>query len=445
MKKLVFLSAIISLFFISCTKQVQEKCTVKHLEWSRNAVIYEVNTRQFTPEGTFEAFEAHLPRLKELGVDILWFMPIHPISETNRKGTLGSYYAVDDYKGVNPEFGTHEDFKRLVNKAHELGLKIILDWVPNHTGWDNQWLTDHPEWYATDENGEIIAPYDWTDVAKLDYNNQNMRRAMIDAMKFWVKEYNIDGYRCDVAHEVPTDFWNDVRKELDKVKPVFMLAEADSPELLEQAFNMDYGWELMHIMNVTAKGEKNANDIHAYIQKLDTLICPDAYKMNFITNHDENSWDGTEFERYGDGANTFAVLTYVLNGMPLIYTGQETGMNIRLEFFEKDRVPSWEKNEFFYFYKTLNQLKHTNPALLAGKAGGELTRINTTENEKVLIISREKGNDKVIAVLNLSAEPVSYTITDTLQTNEYTNLFTDEKLTELPTQLNAWEYRVLVK
>ena len=446
MKKLFLLSAMISLFFVSCTKQqTPEKCTVKHLEWSRNAVIYEVNTRQFTPEGTFEAFETHLPRLKELGVDVLWFMPIHPISETNRKGTLGSYYAVNDYKGVNPEFGTHEDFRRMVGKAHEMGFKVILDWVANHTGWDNQWIIDNPEWYAKNDSGQIIAPYDWTDVAKLDYTNVDMRKAMIDALQFWVREYDVDGYRCDVAHEVPTDFWNDVRKELDKVKPVFMLAEADSPELLEHAFDMDYGWEFMHIMNVTAKDEKNADDIYAYIQKLDTLICPDAYKMNFITNHDENSWNGTEFERYADGANTFAVLTYVMNGMPLIYTGQETGMNIRLEFFEKDQVPSWEKNEFFSFYQKLNQLKHTHPALLAGEAGGKLTRINTTESEKVLVISRKKDNKEVVAFLNLSAEALAYTITDTLQAGAYTNYFTEEKVTELPTQLKAWEYQLLVK
>lgn len=451
MKKLLFLSTIISLLFVSCTKKQQqqqqtpEKCTVEHLEWSRNAVIYEVNTRQYTPEGTFSAFETHLPRLKELGVDILWFMPIHPISETNRKGTLGSYYAVTDYKAVNPEFGTSDDFKHLVDKAHEMGLKVILDWVPNHTGWDNQWITDNPEWFATDEKGEIIAPYDWTDVAKLDYENQDMRAAMIDAMRFWVQEFDVDGYRCDVAHEVPVDFWNDARKELDKVKAVFMLAEAEKPELLEHAFDMDYGWELMHIMNGVAKNEKTADDIYTYIQKLDTLICPDAYKMNFITNHDENSWNGTEFERYADGANTFAVITYMLNGMPLIYTGQETGMTIRLEFFEKDQVPHWEKNEFFLFYEKLNQLKHNHPALLAGQEGGELTRINTTENEKVLIISRKKENNEVIAFLNLSAEPVSYTITDTLHADIYTEHFTEENLVELPTELHAWEYKILVK
>jgi len=448
MKKSILLFTIISLFLISCEKEKQqtnEKCTVTHLDWSRNAVIYEVNVRQYTPEGTFEAFESHLPRLKELGVDVLWFMPIHPISETNRKGTLGSYYAITDYKGVNPEFGTHEDFKHLVDKAHEMGFKILLDWVANHTGWDSQWLKDHPEWYATNEEGEVIAPYDWTDVAELNYDDLNMRCAMLDAMKFWVTEMNVDGFRCDVAYEVPTEFWNNARKELDNIKPMFMLAEAEAPDLLEHAFDMDYGWELMHIMNNVAAGEKTANDIFDYVQKLDTLICPDAYRMNFITNHDENSWNGTEFERYGMGTNTFAVLTYVLNGMPLIYSGQETGMDKRLEFFEKDLIPCWEKNETFLFYKKLNQLKRTHPALLAGMEGGTLTRINTTENEKVLIISREKGKNKLIAFLNLSAEPVSFALTDEVRNGIYTEYFTEKNLVELPTEMKPWEYKILVK
>lgn len=426
-------------------KQTCEKCTIEHLDWSRNAVIYEVNVRQYTPEGTFEAFEAHLPRLKELGVDILWFMPIHPISETKRKGTLGSYYAVSDYKAVNPEFGTYDDFRRLVNKAHEMGFKVILDWVANHTGWDNAWFANNPEWYVTDENGEIVSPYDWTDTAELNYDNEAMRRAMIDALKFWVEEFDVDGYRCDVAHEVPTDFWNEARKQLDKVKPVFMLAEADYPPLLEHAFDMDYGWELMHIMNMVAKGEKNANDIYEYIQKLDTLICPDAYKMNFITNHDENSWNGTEFERYGEGASTFAVLTYALNGMPLIYTAQETGMDKRLEFFEKDEVPNWTINETFIFYQKLNQLKHSHPTLEAGEKGGELTRIHTTADEDILIFSRKKGNNELIVFLNLSDQPVSYTIVDKLHADIYTDFFTEENRIELPTELAAWEYRILIK
>ena len=227
--------------------------TVVHPEWSENAVIYEVNLRQYTPEGTVGAFARHLPRLKELGADILWFMPVHPISEKERKGTLGSYYAVADYKAFNPEFGTMDDFKAMVSKAHEMGFKVIIDWVPNHTGCDNRWVAEHPDWYVHDEDGELVSPYDWTDVYKLDYTNSEMRKAMSDAMAFWLREADIDGFRCDVAGEVPTDFWDDTRKQLETVKPdIFMLAEASKPELQKNAFDMGYNWPMKDLFNAIA-------------------------------------------------------------------------------------------------------------------------------------------------------------------------------------------------
>ena len=447
MKKLFFLLLSVGLISVSCGKQQTEKksCTVVPVELSRNAVMYEVNTRQFTPEGTFEAFMAHLPRLQKLGVDILWFMPIHPISETKRKGTLGSYYSISDFKAINPEFGTLEDFRRLVDKAHEMGFKVILDWVANHTGWDHYWITENPEWYVHDENGNIVAPYEWEDVAQLDYNNHDMRAAMLDAMKFWVREFNIDGFRCDVAYLVPTDFWNHARQELQKIRPIFMLAEAEHPELLEHAFDMDYNWKLMHLMQEVAESERNANDIYALVREQEARYCPDTFRMNFLTNHDENSWSGTEFERYGEGVSAFAVLTYILPGMPLIYTGQEVGMKIRFEFFEKDEVPCWEINEYFYFYQTLNQLKRNHPALLAGTVGGDLMRINTTNNADVLILSRTKGNEQVIAFLNLSGNAVEYQFTDEVHPNTFTELFSKKTYTEFPTVLQAWEYKVLVR
>lgn len=427
------------------TAVVEEKCTVKHLDWTRNAVIYEVNVRQYTKEGTFAAFRKHLPRLKELGVDVLWFMPIHPISKEKRKGTLGSYYAVADYKGINPEFGTHEDFKKLVDEAHEMGFKVIIDWVANHTGWDNKWITEHPEWYVKDSTGVIVSPYDWTDTAELDYNNTDMREAMTDALLYWVKNFGIDGYRCDMAHEVPTEFWNDARKKLDEIKPIFMLAESEEPELLEHAFDVNYAWELMHLMNDVAKGGKTANDIYNYALKQDTLICPDAYKLNLITNHDENSWNGTEYERLGKGVNTFAVLTYTLNGMPLIYTGQEVGLKKRLEFFEKDVVLSWKDNETTTFYKKLNELKHTHPALRAGEKGGKIVRINTSENDKLLVFSREKAGKEILVMLNLTDKPVTFTSSDVSNDQEYTDYFNGKNISELPTSLKAWEYKILVK
>ncbi|MCD4697158.1 MAG: alpha-amylase, partial [Bacteroidales bacterium] len=310
-------------------------------EWSKNANIYEVNIRQYTPEGTFKAFESHLPRLKNMGVNILWFMPIHPIGEKNRKGSLGSYYAVKDYKAVNPEFGTLKDFKSLVKTAHDMGFKVILDWVANHTSWDNQWIYDHPEWYSKDSLGQMIAPFDWTDVADLNYDSKPLWDAMIDALKFWVTEADIDGYRCDVAGMVPTEFWERARKELDEIKPVFMLAEAEQADHHKSAFDMSYAWELHHIFNEIAKGKKTGDDLENYFVKNDSVYPSSAFRMTFITNHDENSWNGTVMERMGKTGLTFAMLSYTLPGMPLIYSGQEVGLNKRLEFFEKDKI-NWD-------------------------------------------------------------------------------------------------------
>lgn len=451
--KLLFVITLIALTSYACKPkpqtessgaQQEEKCTVKHLDWTQNAVIYEVNVRQYTKEGTFAAFEQHLPRLKELGVDVLWFMPVHPISEKNRKGTLGSYYAVRDYKDINPEFGTKEDFKKLVDKAHEMGFKVILDWVANHTGCDNAWTTEHPDWYMKDSLGNIKSPYDWTDTYELNYDNKDMRAAMTDALKYWIKDFNIDGYRCDMAHEVPTDFWNDVRETLDSIKPVFMLAESENYDLLEHAFDANYSWELMHMMADVNKGTKSAEDITSYTQKLDTIMCPDAYKMLFLTNHDENSWNGTEFERYGKGVEAFAVLTYTLNGMPMIYTGQEVGLKKRLSFFEKDMVPSWAENSITQFYKKLNQLKHTHHALQAGQ-GGTFKKYNTSANKELLIYSRERAGQEIVVMLNLSNKDIKYTSNDAIGRGSYTDYFAGVNVPELPQSLKAWEYKVFVR
>lgn len=451
--KLLFVITLIALTSYACKPkpqtessgaQQEEKCTVKHLDWTRNAVIYEVNVRQYTKEGTFAAFEQHLPRLKELGVDVLWFMPVHPISEKNRKGTLGSYYAVRDYKNINPEFGTKEDFKKLVDKAHGMGFKVILDWVANHTGCDNAWTTEHPDWYMKDSLGNIKSPYDWTDTYELNYDNKDMRAAMTDALKYWIKDFNIDGYRCDMAHEVPTDFWNDARKTLDSIKPVFMLAESENYDLLEHAFDANYSWELMHMMADVNKGTKSAEDITSYTQKLDTIMCPDAYKMLFLTNHDENSWNGTEFERYGKGVEAFAVLTYTLNGMPMIYTGQEVGLKKRLSFFEKDMVPSWAENSITQFYKKLNQLKHAHPALQAGQ-GGTFKKYNTSANKELLIYSRERAGQEIVVMLNLSNKDIKYTSNDAIGRGSYTDYFAGVNVPELPQSLKAWEYKVFVR
>lgn len=437
--------------------------TVKHPDWSRNAVIYEVNLRQYTDSGTVTAFAAELPRLKELGVDILWFMPVYPISELNRKGELGSYYAVKDYTAFNPEFGTLDQFKDVVKQAHEMGMKVIVDWVPNHSGCDNAWVTEHPDWYAKDSLGNMYGPYDWTDVYKFDYSNPEMRAAMVDAFKFWLTEVGVDGFRCDVAMEVPTDFWDETRPKLQEVKPdLFMLAEASKPELQKNCFDMGYNWPMKDLFSAIAATagqysfKNESGEMRTFpatkAVAIDSLLAEqaatyprDTYLMNMITNHDLNSWEGTEFERLGNLTDAFAVLTYTLPGMPLIYTGQETGMNRALEFFVKDKAPVWEpRNDYFTFYKKLNALKHDEKALLAGEAGGELKRY-PTESDDIYVFSRSKEGSDVLVMVNLGAaeQPVKYTAETPATTDKTINYFTGAA-EQLPTALKPGEYRVYV-
>ena len=246
-----FISLFILLFILSNSSILfaQKSTTVKHPEWSKNASIYEVNVRQYTPEGTFKAFQKHLPEIKKMGIDILWLMPINPIGKLNRKGSLGSYYSISDYNAVNPEFGNINDLKNLVNAAHNLGMKVIIDWVANHTSWDNIWTKTHPGFYIKDKNGNFKSPVaDWTDAIGLNYNNPKLWIAMENSMEFWIKECDIDGFRCDVAGRVQMPFWNFVRMELEKIKPVFMLAEAEGPQFHKHAFDMTYSWEPHDIM-----------------------------------------------------------------------------------------------------------------------------------------------------------------------------------------------------
>ena len=351
-------------------------------EWSKNATIYEINVRQYTLEGTFSAFSEHLPRLKEMGVDILWFMPIHPIGKINRKeneNSMGSYYSVQDYKAVSSDYGTAEDFRAVVQQAHSLEMKVILDWVPNHTAWDNPW-TENKDWYVLNEEGDFIPPLgtDWTDVIQLDYTNEEMRAAMIDAMKYWVAEFGVDGYRCDVAGMVPTDFWIWAHAELDEVKDVFMLAEDGEPELLIEAFDMNYAWEYAHIIREIAKGAMT-------FDRLDSLLAEDAkkfpensYRMYFTSNHDENSWNGTDIEMYGDNFQNFAVLSATIDGMPLVYSGQEAVLDKQLLFFEKDEI-EWKDYALVDFYTDLLALNKRNEALWNGAHGANPVRISSPE------------------------------------------------------------------
>jgi glycosidase len=372
-------------------------------------------------------------------------MPINPIGEKNRKGSLGSYYSVKDYKGINPEFGTLEDFKNLVSQAHAQGMKVIIDWVANHTSWDNQLMTDHPDWYTRDSAGKVVPPVaDWTDVADLDYSNQGLRDYMTEALLFWVKEADIDGFRCDVAGMIPVEFWNKTVPELKKIKPVFMLAEWETPEMHDTAFDMTYGWNLYSMMNKIAKGEKDVNGIDSVWAKEDTLYAPDAYRMRFITNHDENSWNGTEFERLGEGVQAFSVLTFTVPGMPLIYSGQETALEKRLSFFEKDTI-EWNGYSLSGFYSTLTKAKKSNEALWNGTSGGSFKRIHGKNDEKIYAFLREKGNNKVLVILNLSSSPQVADLTDDEIIGDYQDIFSGEKRSfseYLRIPMKPWGYLV---
>ncbi len=419
--------------------------SVKHPDWSYNLSIYEVNTRQYTPEGTFEAFDTHIKELKDIGVGIVWFMPINPIGEKNRKGTLGSYYSVKDYKGVNPEFGTLQDFKETVNQIHSMGMYVIIDWVANHTAWDNVWVKDHPDFYTKDSLGNFVPPVpDWHDVIDLNYDNKELWQYMIDAMKYWVEECDIDGFRCDVAGMVPLDFWKTAHSELDKIKNVFMLAEAEGPEL-HQAFDMTYSWELLHLMNDVAQGKKNVQSIRDYFQKEKNQYPADAYRMRFTTNHDENTWNGTEFERMGEAAETFDVFTCVIPGMPLLYSGQEAGLNKRLDFFEKDTI-EWKDSKYKFLYTTLFHEKENNKALWNGLQGGEMVSVKSSASD-VFAFVRKKDGAKVYAIFNLSDKKVKTELESDLILGEYINPFSGKKFhvkSKEWLQLKPWDYRILI-
>lgn len=447
--------------FVSCGGGQSEQTTqqdstpvsyapVKHPDWAKNANIYEVNLRQYTQSGTFNEFVKEIPRLKAMGVDILWFMPIHPIGVVNRKGTLGSYYSVKDYLAVAPEYGTMDDFKAMVDTIHKHNMYIIIDWVANHTAWDNDLLVKHKEWFTLDSTGKPTSPEgtDWSDVIDLNYDNKELHRYMLDALKFWVKEANIDGYRCDVADWVPVEFWNQARKELDEIKPVFMLAEAENPELHKHAFDMTYGWHFHHVANQIAKKEKDATEIQLYFTQKAKEFQEDDYRMMFTSNHDENSWNGTEFERMGKGTQTFAVLMATIPGMPLIYSGQEASMNKRLDFFEKDAI-DWKKGkDISGFYKTLLELKKRNQALWNGAAGGSMNIIEHAENKSVIAFVREKDQNKVVVYLNLTEKPVKVKLNNPMLEGEFTDVFSGKKVSqkaEVTFTLAAWEYKVFEK
>jgi glycosidase len=430
--------------------EIRPDVTLTHPEWSRDATIYQINTRQFTDEGTFAAAAEHLPRLAELGVRILWLMPVNPIGEVHRKGTLGSPYAVRDYHAVNPELGTVEDLKSFVAQAHSLGLYVILDWVANHTAWDNVLVDEHPEWYLRDWKGDFCPTpwWDWDDIIDLDYSHEELRDWMADAMAYWVRDVDVDGFRCDVAGFVPTDFWDEVRDQLDAIKPVFMLAEWESRDLHRRAFDMTYGWTWYETMHHIASGPANVDALRAYYANFTKSYPADAMRMLFVSNHDKNSWEGTEFEQFGDALEASVVLSVVSEGMPLVYNGQEAGNERRLEFFEKDPI-TWRDHPMGELYRRLVALKQETRSLWNGAWGARMVNVPNDQPQRAFSFVRESEEDAVLAVLNLSAEPRTVILGAGPQGSAH---WTDWESGESTTagegtafELPAWGWRVLLQ
>ncbi|GAA4321871.1 alpha-amylase family glycosyl hydrolase [Flaviaesturariibacter amylovorans] len=428
----------------------KEYVQLAHPDWSKNATIYEVNIRQYTPEGTFAAFRKHLPRLKELGVDILWLMPIHPIGEKNRKGTLGSYYSVKDYYGVNPEFGTLQDLKDLVAEAHRLGMHVLLDWVANHSAWDNPVATQHPDWYIKTREGAFQStPWrDYDDIIDFDYSQPALREYMTKAMTYWVREVGIDGYRCDVASFVPIEFWENLRRELDAIRPVFLLAEAADRDLHQHAFDMTYAWSLWdHLHAIATKGAGIGGLTEGYIAEHVSIWPRNAYRMNFVDNHDKNSWEGNQVANFGAALPAAIVLTATMEGMPLLYSGQEAGLDRSLRFFDKDTI-QWKEHPVGDLYRTLFQLKHAHPSLWNGQWGGPMERIRHDRMQQVIAFSRDKDGDRVITVVNLSKDAAPVQLESNYLQGTYRDAFTGKTYSltaRTRLDLQPWGYLVLTR
>ncbi|MCW2805965.1 MAG: putative Alpha-amylase [Propionibacteriaceae bacterium] len=422
---------------------------IEHPQWCRNATIYQINTRVFTPEGTFTAAQQQLPRLKDLGVTILWLMPVHPIGEVNRKGELGSPYAVRDYFGINPEFGTSEDLKTLVQAAHDLGMYVILDWVANHTAWDSNLVTEHPEWYRRDYKGDFCPTpwWDWDDIIDLDYNQPALREYMTQALTHWVREYGIDGYRCDVAGFVPLDFWENARAELDAIKPVFLLAEWETRDLHRAAFDASYAWSWNEILHKIAHGKADVEALRVFYSWDLKSFPEDSLRMMFVSNHDKNAWEGTEYEQFGDALDAAIVLSVVGKGIPMLYNGQEAGNDRRLEFFKKDVIEWQDDHPMADFYRRLIALRTQTPALWSGRWGAPMIPVPNDRPSQVLSFVRQDDQHKVLAVFNFSPEPTQVTLSEELYVGRYNDFFSGEQRDLEPgaaLTLDPWGYRLLI-
>ncbi len=423
----------------------------KTVDWAHNTNIYEVNVRQYTPEGTFAAFATHLPRLKDMGVHTLWFMPITPIAQKNKKGSLGSQYACSDYTAINPEFGTLADFKAVVQQAHSMGFKVIIDWVANHTGWDHRWTTEHPDYYLHDSatnNFKIASGMD--DIIELDYSNPALRRAMIDAMKYWVNECDIDGFRCDLAAWVEADFWAEARPAVDSVKKLFWLGEFDELENPEhgKVFDASYSWKWMHLTKNFYQDSLPLDTLRDLLEQYSRLG-DSSMRAWFTSNHDENTWNGTEYEKYGNMAKALAVFSATWNGVPLIYNGQELPLlTKRLAFFEKDPIPWVPDPALHEFYESLLKTKANHAALRGGDPDVRTNILHTSDSAHVMAYQRLNGTDEIVVLMNMSREAVvHFTINESLS-GSYYDIFTGGVVEVQPGkqyELKAWEYLVLKK
>jgi glycosidase len=456
-KNLLVFTALVFVLLTGCLSTVEKNLhepipyvQVTSPDWLKTASIYQINTRQFTQQGTFNAAANQLPRLKKLGVDILWLMPIHPIGEQNRKGSLGSPYSIKDYLGVNPEFGTLDDFKQFVEQAHELGMYVILDWVANHTAWDNDMRLSHPEWYVKDHNGNFTPTpwYDWDDIIDLDFEQKAVREYMSNAMQFWVREMGVDGFRSDAAGLLPLQFWEDVRVELDAIKPVFMLAEWEGRDFHAKAFDATYAWSWWKGMHDIAKGKANLDALYAYYSWNTGYYPQGLMRLTYISNHDSNAWEATQFEAFGDALESAIVLSVIGEGIPMIYNGQEAGNTKRLAFFERDPI-EWQEHAIGKLYQQLFALKKSNSVLWNGKWGAPMIPVANNNNKFVLSFIRQNENDKVFAVFNMSAQPQTVNLApDSLYEGEYQEYF-GKNVTNIKSgqtfELAPWEFNIYIK
>ena len=416
-------------------------------------MLYELNVRQFTPEGTFAAARERLPFLRSLGIDAIWLMPIYPIGVEGRKGTLGSYYSIRDYKGVNEEFGTEQDLRDFITMAHSLGMRVLLDWVANHTARDARWLEEKPsDWYEREEDGTAKVPWDWTDTAKLNYANHDVWRGQIDAMRYWVEQFKVDGFRCDMAMLVPIEFWQEASEELHRIKrDIFMLAEAEEDNLFDRAFNMSYQWNIHHIMCDIAKGARRVWDLRNAIHAERARYPREAMRMSFTSNHDENSWSGSEQSRFGSALEVMTAMTFLMpSTMPLIYTGQEVGYNHSFEFFERDAIPAeaYVENHVTELYRRLMSLKHKEQALAAGERGGEMIEIENNAKDCMMTFVREVDGSRVVAIVNLSPYTIHADFRTGIYAGKYYDALSGERVVlddHVERDIAPWQYQILVK